>query len=88
MRYLFLGVQRLDFTNERGEVIRGWNLWLGCPSTGQSVGFRPKKCFFSDDAMIQFASVYGGVDGFKSYVGKECKPLFNEYGKPYDLNFK
>lgn len=85
-KYVFYGIGRIDFTADDGKQIRGYNVWLGCPEQN-GVGYRPKKFFLQDIAFEAFSSAFGGLAGFVPYVGKECTPVFNEYGRPYDINF-
>lgn len=68
--YEFLGLVRISFTNkETGEVINGWQLWVGEPAESPSVGMRPVKKWISDENFGHLFGPLGGAPGVKDFVG-------------------
>ena len=74
-----LGIKRVDFTNDNGEVIKGYNFWFAdsVPSSGW-VGCEVYKKFLNDEAVAglgvkiedivghEVAVVYGRKDRLES----------------------
>lgn len=86
--YTFLGVVRVDFVSDQtGEQIRGWNLWVAEPAETPSVGLRPVKKWLSDEKCEAIFAPLGGVAACGKYAGTSVELRVGLRGQITGLKF-
>lgn len=76
-----LAIHRLDFTTDKNEEVKGYQVWLSAPSDSKSwVGPEILKSFFKDD------NQHAG-DAAALLPGDSVLFEFNRYGKPVITDF-
>ena len=80
--YMFLGLARVEFVNEKtGEVVSGWRMWLAEPGDDPSVGLIPVAKWFKDEEYEKLIMALGGAAAFGKYSCKEIDLLLSLKGK-------
>ena len=86
--YEFLGLVRVNFTaKDTGEVIQGWQLWVGEPAESPSVGVHPVKKWISDEKFGQLFGPLGGAPGVKDFVGQDINLVLGLRGQIMSIDF-
>lgn len=85
--YVFLGMIRVDFTNDENERIQGWNLWLGESAEAPSSGLRPVKKWLSDEKAGEMFREYGGPAALGGYAGTQVNVVVGLRGQLMGVSF-
>lgn len=91
-QYIFLGIERLNFTNDREELIQGYNLHFATSINKQgSIGLKPFKSFKNDLEMSEFLAndaPFHDLASYSSVVGKPCTVTLGLKSKVENFAFK
>lgn len=74
--FTLVGMKDVDFKGQDGSQVKGWNLFFTY-SDKYITGVGVDKIFVSDK---KFSEV-----SFMPEIGKECRLLYNKYGKVADI---
>lgn len=86
--FTYLGMSRVEFTSEEtGEVIAGWSLWVAEPGEAPSAGLIPVKKWFSDAEYEKIIAPLGGAAGLVKYAGREVQLILSLKGKVKGISF-
>lgn len=69
-----IGYKKSDFKTDKGEMIRGMNLYLGYPLNGDNCGgMAVERCYMTDAKLA--------ANGYTPRVDDTVEVAYNRYGK-------